>query len=337
MNERWVETIPEHLRDTAETAVASAFGSPPVTSLQPVSGGASGALTYRVEVDGRSYLLRMETRRGPLRNPHQYVCMQIAADAGIAPPLRHADDSAGVAILDFVIQRPLQEYPGGPVGLATAIGKLAANLQAAPAFPELGDYRIFLDRMLGYVRKSFAPGLLDPHVEGFERIRQAYPWDNSAHVSSHNDPNPSNILFDGERLWLIDWETSYRNDPLTDVAILTENFARTPDLEDVLLRSWLGGPPDRALRARLVLMRQMTRLYYAGIILASFVGSPGAEPMTDLSAPNPVEFRAQLASGQLKMGTTEMKLVLGKIFLAGFLASLNAPDFENALAIAQGG
>src|SRR6185436_15620084 len=95
MNDRWVETIPEHLRDTAETAVASAFGSPPVTSLQPVSGGASGALTYRVEVDGRSYLLRMETRRGPLRNPHQYVCMQIAADAGIAPPLRHADDSAG--------------------------------------------------------------------------------------------------------------------------------------------------------------------------------------------------------------------------------------------------
>ena len=67
----------------------------------------------------------------------------------------------------------------------------------------------------------FAPGLLDRHQKGFERIREAYPWDAAALVSSHNDPNPANILFDGERLWLIDWETAYRNDPLVDVATLT--------------------------------------------------------------------------------------------------------------------
>ncbi|MBZ5632048.1 MAG: phosphotransferase [Acidobacteriia bacterium] len=334
MSDTWLEVIPEHLQDTARAAVSSAFGSTFVTSLQPVAGGASGALTYRVDVDGRPYLLRMETRRSPLRNPHQYVCMRIAADAGIAPPLRYADDAGGVAIIDFVMQRPLQEYPGGPAGLATAIGELAASLQAAAPFPVLGDYRVFLDRMLSYVRRSFAPGLLDRHVEGFERIRQAYRWDASVHISSHNDPNPGNILFDGERLWMIDWETAYRNDSLTDIAILMENFARTPELEDVLLRSWLGGPPDRALRARLVLMRQMTRLYYAGIVLASSIGTPGAAPVMDLSAPNPAEFRALIASGQLKMGTPETMLVLGKMFLAGFLGGLDEPAFQEALVIA---
>jgi hypothetical protein len=62
-----------------------------VTALQPVGGGASGALIYRVDTDHRSYLLRMETRRGALRNPHQYTCMQTAAEAGVAPPLVHAD------------------------------------------------------------------------------------------------------------------------------------------------------------------------------------------------------------------------------------------------------
>jgi thiamine kinase-like enzyme len=41
-------------------------------------------------------------------------------------------------------------------------------------------------------------------------------------VSSHNDSIPSNILFDGDRLWLIDWESAYRNDPLVDVAIVLD-------------------------------------------------------------------------------------------------------------------
>src|SRR5258706_15923009 len=118
--------------------------------------------------------------------------------------------------------------------------------------------------MLAYERGSglFAAGLLAPHAAGYEHIRAAYAWDASSLVSSHNDPNPRNIIFDGDRLWLVDWETAFRNDPLTDVAILADNFAPTPDLEDVLLQAWFGGAPDRHLRARLILMRQLTRLYY---------------------------------------------------------------------------
>jgi hypothetical protein len=335
MTDKWIETIPEQFRDKARASVSSAFGSAFAASIQPVSGGASGALTYKVEVAGKFYLLRMETRRSPLRNPHQYVCMKIAADAGIAPPLHHADDEAGVAILDFVDQRPLGAYPGGPTGLAQALGKLAARLQATPSFPHLADYRVVLDRMLSYIGRSFAPGLLDPHVEGLARIRESYSWDASTHVSSHNDPNPTNILFDGERLWLIDWETSYRNDPLVDIAIMTANHAPNPELEDTLLQSWLGRPPDQLLRARLVLVRQMTRLYYAGILLATTLA--GSEPPTDLAAPSPAEFRDMIASGQLKPGTGEAKLVLGKVLLAGFLGGLRMPDFENALAIARCG
>jgi aminoglycoside phosphotransferase (APT) family kinase protein len=330
MSSKWIESIPEHLRDTAREAVSSTFGSAPVVSIEPVVGGASGALAYRLEVDGRSYVLRMETRRSPLRNPHQYACMRIAADAGIAPPLRYADDNSGAAILDFIVQRPLQEYPGGPAQLAAAVGSLAAKLQDTVQFPVLGDYRVFLERMLTHMRTVFAPGLLDPFVEAFGRIREVYPWDASQHVSSHNDPNPRNILFDGKRLWLIDWETAYRNDPLTDIAILAENFAPTPELENVLLESWLGRAPDSAFRARLLLMRQLTRLYYAGLLFISSVKAP--DLVLNLTAPSPTAFRSQIASGQLKIASTETKVVLGKMILAGFLAGLSDSAFENALA-----
>jgi aminoglycoside phosphotransferase (APT) family kinase protein len=336
MNEP-LSTIPTECRDAAQSALTAAFGSAPITGLRPVVGGASGALIYRVDINGDAYLLRIEKRRSAFRNPHQYVCMQTASDAGIAPHVRHVDPEQGVAIMDFIRQRPLTEYPGGLASLSRGAGALIARLQRTPLFPELADYLSLLDRMLGFIRRSgmFAAGLLDSHAAGFERLRNAYPWDASALVSSHNDPNPRNILFDGERLWLVDWELACRNDPLADVAILAENFGSSPESEDALLHAWLGRAPDGALRARLLVMRQFTRLYYAGLILSTMAATPRDAPDHDLTAPSPDEFRAAFAAGRLKIGAPETLYTLGKMCLAGFLSGLANPELERALVVVR--
>jgi len=334
MTNNWLESIPESSYAVAREAVSSAFGTAPILSIDTVSGGASGALTYRLQVQNRSYLLRMETHRGPFRNPHQYACLRIAADAGIAPLVHYVDDTAGAVIMDFIAQQPLHDYPGGPEELAKALGQLAAKLQQTTPFPVLGDYRAFLNRMLGYLRTLFAPGLLDLHLEAFERIRSVYPWDETKHASSHNDPNPRNILFDGSKLWLIDWETSYRNDPLTDIAILTENHAATPQLEEALLTAWLGHSPDRRTQAQLKLMRQLTRLYYAGLLIAS---AKPAVPITTLAAPTPDEFRAQFARGEHKPTSPETRIILGQMLLASVQSDVNTPGYGEALKICEQG
>ncbi|MEO6340281.1 MAG: phosphotransferase [Caulobacteraceae bacterium] len=332
------DAIPADRREVVRSALADAFGPAPLTGLEPVFGGASGALVYWAEVADRPYLLRLETKRDLFRDPRRgFACMRAAADAGVAPALHHADPAAGVAIMDFVPQRPLTDFPGGPAAVARALGELVGRLQTTPAFPPLADYPVLLNGMFGYLRGSglFAPGLLDPHAEGFERLREAYPWDSSALVSSHNDANPRNILYDGERLWLIDWELSFRNDPLVDVAILADEFAQTPDLEAELLQAWFGRAPDSALRARLTLMRQFTRLFYACIMLSMSIGNHAQE--TDLAAPSIAEFREAVAQGRLRAATPEILHSLGKMVLAGFLAGFSAPGFEEALSIARRG
>jgi thiamine kinase-like enzyme len=86
----------------------------------------------------------------------------------------------------------------------------------------------------------FAAGLLDAHVERLELLREAYDAGSIRLISSHNAPTPGNILFDGERLWLVDWESAFRNDPLVDAAIVLDHFARSQELEDVLLKAWLA-------------------------------------------------------------------------------------------------
>ena len=162
--------------------------------------------------------------------------MRIASAAGIAPCVHHVDETDRVAVMDFVKERPLSTFPGGPPALAGAIGKLLGGVQETPSFPRFLAYPEMVGRLWAWVCGTglFAPGVLDPCTKRLNHIRATYVWGTERSVSSHNDPVPRNILFDGQRLWLIDWESAYRNDPLVDVAITLDCFAPTPDLEEVL-------------------------------------------------------------------------------------------------------
>lgn len=312
-----------------------------MTSLEPITLGAS-ASSYRIEVGGRTYLLRLESsRRDEVRDPHRsYVCMQAAAEAGIAPPVRHADPAAAVAITDFVPHRPVTDYLRASPDLARDLGYLVARLQAIPAFPPVLDYPVVVGQLLGRLLDSglFAPGLLDPHRAGFERIRAAYRWNSEALVSSHNDLNPGNILFDGERLWFIDWETAYRNDPLVDVATLTIFIAASPELEAMLLRSWLGREPDRLERARLALMRLQARLFFG--CASSLNAAHGLDRViaaTDLDAPTRAVFAQAVEQGGLSVGSPEAQRLVGKMVLASFMSGVTTSEFDEALAIVRQG
>ncbi|MGN6149357.1 MAG: phosphotransferase [Rhizomicrobium sp.] len=314
------DVIPEPKRDAAKAAVAATCGSRDPDRLVPLSGGASGALILRVEAGAQRALLRVEGTPSPLRNPHQYISMRIASDAGIAPKLLHVDEANGIAVIDFIEQKPLQDYPGGPRALAQAMGGMLRRVQDTPLFPFFVEYPDIVARLFAHVRRTglFAPGLLDRHVEHLADLDAAHGWDNALAVSSHNDLNARNILFDGERLWLIDWESAYRNDPLVDLAVLLDNIAPTPELEDALVQAWQGRGLDHGQRRRLAYVRALTRLYFAGVLLSASATVPRDVPDNDLSVP-------ALADFQPKPGTLEGIHMAGKIYLASFLSGAAVP------------
>ena len=320
-------------RESVRSAVGVVFGSAQINGITPVAGGASGAFPFRVDIGKRRCLVRIEGSASPLRNPHQYVSMRVAAEAGIAPKVFHVDEVARVAVMDFIEEQPLSTFPGGSRALAQAMGEMLRRMQETPPFPRFVEYPDIVGRLWGYVCRTglFAPGVLDPYTERLARIREAYVWDSANSVSSHNDLVPRNILFDGKRLWVIDWESAYRNDPLVDAAILLDNFASSPELESVLLQAWLGCVPDKALQVRLALTRALTRLYYAGVLLSASMAASGASADGDLSAPSILEFQRAICGGQLKPGAPETKHVLGKMFLASFLTGAAPPGLGAAV------
>lgn len=299
-------------REAARSALASTLGAASIAALTPVSGGASGASVYRVESGDRRYLMRVEGPADPLlpRNPHRHACTRLAADAGVAPAVHHVDEASGVMVTDFIEHQPLQSFPGGALGLARAVGELLNRLQALPGFPQLVYYPDLLTRMLGQLSQSgvFAPGQLDEHVDRLASIRAVLDRQPASLVSSHNDPHPGNILFDGARLWMIDWEAAYRNHPLVDVAIALDNLAASPELEEALLEAWLGRPADDEVRSQLALVRPLPRLYYACFLLNGAAAQPRPAADADPSS----------------LGTPQADS-LGKLYLDGFLTGAPVP------------
>ena len=313
--------IAEDRRAAALAAIASVADPASVTGISPVTGGASKASTLRVDADSGAYLLRLEVDQRGFRNPRRsYPCLRAAAAAGIAPAVHHADEEAGVVLMDFVVERPLTEFPGGEPALLRTLGEMVARLQATAPFPPvMEDFGMLVEAMLNLVRDGglFAPGVLDGHVAGLARVRAEYPWA-AAQVSAHNDINPRNVLFDGDRLWLVDWEMAFRNDPLADVANIANNFSEVPDVDTLVLEGWLGRSPDDDTRRRLSLIRDLQRLFAGCVLLSEFIGR--REPEAELTALTPDEFRAAIMRGELR-GTPELLFVLGKMNLAGFAAA----------------
>lgn len=319
--------MPDERQHIARSAIADVLGPSAIPDVRPLTGGKSGAFVFLVETGRERFVLRLEGSPSPLRNPHQYVSMRLAAEGGVAPRLHHIDADKRVAMMDFIEDRPLQTYPGGEHGLAHDVGTMLRKLQALPAFPCFVDYPHIVSRLWKHVCRTglFADGLLDAASQRLIQIRDTYVVQPQNHVPSHNDILPRNVLFDGTRLWLIDWESSYHNDPLVDLATALDNFAPSPQLEDVLLVAWLGQKPDHLLQSRLAQVRALTRLYYAGVLFSAAALAPRTDAEQSLSAPDSSEFGRAIHNGRLAAETPETSLVLGKMFLASFLSGAPPP------------
>jgi hypothetical protein len=119
------QNIPAACRESALSALVAAFDRAPIEAITPIKGGVSTASTFRVKTGGRCCLLRVEGEPSPLRNPHQYLSMRIAAEAGIAPKIHYVDESARGAVIDFIEQQPAANLSGWLRGAGKSAGRVA--------------------------------------------------------------------------------------------------------------------------------------------------------------------------------------------------------------------
>ena len=95
--------------------------------------------------------------------------------------------------------------------------------------------------------------------------------------SSHNDVNPTNLVYDGEKLLLLDWETAGPNDPFYDLAAIAV-FLRMDEGTCLRLLAAYDGEPVAELPARFAYNRRLVAVLCgtAFLHLARHGGHAGA-------------------------------------------------------------
>jgi thiamine kinase-like enzyme len=323
--------IPEAKKAGVARAMREAFGTDEFQDIGILTAGLSSALVFRIVVRGRPYLLRMITRTDAMNEPtRQFACMRAAADAGLAPRVWYTSTDDRISITDFVEARPLPAGESGAARLAATLRRL----HALPPFPKLINYVGAVD---GYIAKFQAAKILpDPETEelfrSYGRVASAYPRNDSELVSSHNDLKPENILFDGERVWLVDWEAAFLNDRYADLAVAANFFVRNDAEQETYLATYFGEDPGEYRRARFFLMRQVVHMFYAMVFML-LVKASGKPIDTGAKARDFRMFHDAVRAGEASLATDETKLEYARVHMSQLLQNLRTKQFEDALRI----
>jgi thiamine kinase-like enzyme len=98
-------------------------------------------------------------------------------------------------------------------------------------------------------------------------------------VFGHNDLLPANIIDDGKRLWLIDFEYAGFNTAMFDLAGLASNAAFDTAQSDALLAAYFGRAPDDQLRSSHAAMQCASLLREAlwALVSEMYLSAPGAD------------------------------------------------------------
>lgn len=334
--------IPQEKRAAVVCGLRSAFGVTDFEDVRRLTNGPESNLIFRIVVQGHPFLLRIATRSSATIGPaREFACLMAAAEAGLSPRVWYASVEDRISITDFV-----DAVPFSATEARIQMPALLRRLHALPPFPPLAN-PAFNTTCMFLMQKA---GTVDQFLARFEaadvadksetaellalraQIAVVYPNHNTDLVSSHNDLfKPDNILFDGQRVWLVDWEAAFLNDRYADLAVVANLVVGNASEEEIYLREYFGGPPDEYQRARFFLMRQVAHIFYAMAFL--LLASPGHRVHLREKRFEFEDFQRGIWTNEVSLRGKEMKIAFGVGNWEQLLQNAHQPRFREALRI----
>jgi aminoglycoside phosphotransferase (APT) family kinase protein len=173
---------------------------------------------------------------------------------------------------------------------------------------------------------------VDEIVRECERLAGVYASLDRDLVPSHNDLfKPDNILFDGSRLWLVDWEAAFQNDRYADLAVVGNMLVANEAEEQIYLEAYFGRPPSSYEAARFYVMKQLAHIFYA----MAFLGLTSASVPAHWSEPIPMytEFQRRFWAREVHLDDDHSKILYGRVHWEQIKDSLRLPRLHEALTI----
>ncbi|MCR9150490.1 MAG: phosphotransferase [Rhodobacteraceae bacterium] len=232
------------------TAALGCFRAP--EEIEMLGGGITN-INLKVTDGGRAFVVRLGAdipEHGVMRW-NELALSRAAEAAGVSPAVVHHEP--GVLVLEFIAARTYGEAdvrdPANLPRIVDLVARVHRGLGPHLTTPVLAFWpfqvvRSYATRLAadGSVHAAAVPRLMD---DAAELQAATGPVDI---VIGHNDLLAANILDDGQRLWLIDWEYGGFNTPLFDLAGLAGNNGLSEVQERAMLEQYFEAPAEARWR-----------------------------------------------------------------------------------------
>jgi aminoglycoside phosphotransferase (APT) family kinase protein len=337
----FLAALPAEVQSRVAQVLAAAFPGAQPDALEALHGGLSGSPMYKLVVGGRPYVLRVMLERSLLDDPvRQLACMQIASERVIAPHVAFASTELAASISDYVAHQPGQFNLRQNPDQIAEFGDLLRHLHTGPAFPpflspfdmirggldHLAQHGVRLPRMTQTVLAQLdaVQHALGPHLVA---------------APCHNDLNPGNVLYDGTRPWLVDWEAAGMGEPMFDLAGAIHWFMLGAEHEAAFLQAYFQRAPTAHEQAKLTLAKHVSWWMYAITFLLVCLQSAGPgsiAPGEPEEAPSFAATMAAVGRGELRMGDPATQQRMSLAIARQSFEAMQGPAFGAALAQLRG-
>ncbi|MCR8726168.1 phosphotransferase [Frigidibacter sp. ROC022] len=204
----------------------------------------------------------------------ELMAARAAAEAGFGPAVTYAEP--GVMVTAFLEARTWTEadVTAAPERLAALLSEFHRRMSAHVS----GEgYCFWVFHVIRDYARNLASAPVAPQLPAYLEIAEEME---AAQVPlpivfGHHDLLPANILDDGQRLWLIDFEYAGFGTAMFDLAGAASNSGMTEDQSGRFLSAYFGAAPDAALRRAFdamqcaSLLREMLWAHVSGLHLAT--------------------------------------------------------------------
>lgn len=272
-----------------------------VEAVRFLSSGLSGAGVYGVTTARGELVLRVQPEHGHGDWSQQLLVMQRAAERGVAPAILHVDREARAVVSVRVAGAPLGAALADPAQRGPAIASVVAQLRALHAIDPSGvgerDPIAWVHEL--YEAERARPGFpawaggLDPVIAAAAATLSR----DRRRVVSHNDVNPGNVMWDGARAWLVDWEVAGLAHPYYDLAAMAMFLRLDETVALGLLAQQEGRELDACERASFAALRRLAAVL-CGLTLMGLLPDLSVLPEP---APTLGEFYGELRAGRVDL------------------------------------
>ncbi|HVX82784.1 MAG TPA: choline/ethanolamine kinase family protein [Devosiaceae bacterium] len=250
-------------------------------SIVPLKGGLSNE-SYEVTDGGGRFVVRIG-RDFPFHHvfrERELMTARAAHAAGFGPEIVHAEP--GLTVSRFIAGRPFAEADVR-ANLEQVAHLVKAFHERMPRFVSGPGYMFWPFHVLrDYARLLWGTGnplvarLPDvlARAERLEAAQAPLPI-----IFGHNDFLPANLIDDGDKIWIIDYEYAGFSTGMFDLAGLASNSSFSAEESERLLAAYFGRPPGDALRRSHAAMMCANLLREAlwGLVSEIHMSAPGAD------------------------------------------------------------